>query len=43
MTEFVRLSKDVTPINYSVELKPCLTTFTFDGQIIIDLNVGDFF
>lgn len=40
MPEFVRLSKAVTPVNYTVELKPCLTTFVFDGQITIDLNIN---
>ncbi len=39
MPEFVRLSKTVTPVNYTVELKPDLEKFTFDGQIIIEVNV----
>lgn len=40
MTQFVRLSKSVTPVNYALELKPCLQTFKFDGQIVIDVNVN---
>lgn len=40
MTQFVRLSKSVTPVHYALELKPCLQTFKFDGQIVIDVNVN---
>jgi len=40
MPEFVRLSKAVTPVNYTLELRPDLTTFTFDGCIVIDLNIN---
>lgn len=41
MTEFVRLSKSVTPVNYKLELKPCLTTFTFQGSVVIEVNVNE--
>lgn len=40
MTEFVRLSKSVTPVNYAVVLRPCFKNFTFDGEIVIDINVN---
>jgi aminopeptidase N len=41
MTEFVRLSKSTTPVNYALELKPCLTSFTFEGSVVIDVNVNE--
>jgi len=41
MTEFVRLSKSVTPVNYVLELKPCLNTFTFQGSVVIEVNVNE--
>jgi hypothetical protein len=40
MTEFIRLPKNVTPINYNVELQPNLVDFTFNGKIVIDVNVS---
>lgn len=41
MTEFVRLSKSVTPVNYQLELKPCLTSFTFQGSVVIEVKVNE--
>jgi hypothetical protein len=38
-TEFKRLPLNVLPINYAVTLKPDLSTFTFDGHVIIDIEV----
>lgn len=36
---FCRLPKDVTPRNYDLKLKPNLTSFTFEGSLVIDVQV----
>jgi hypothetical protein len=38
-SNFERLPKDVTPINYDIELEPDLKEFTFKGHAIIDVQV----
>ena len=40
MTEFIRLPKSVTPVNYTLELQPNLSDFTFAGKVTIDVNVS---
>jgi aminopeptidase 2 len=37
--EFKRLPLNVLPVNYAVSLKPNFNDFTFDGHVIIDLDV----
>lgn len=38
--EFKRLPLNVLPVNYAVTLKPNFNDFTFDGNIVIDLEVS---
>ena len=38
-SNFERLPKDVTPINYDIELEPDLKEFTFKGHAIINVQV----
>ena len=38
-SNFERLPKDVSPINYDIELEPDLKEFTFKGHAIIDVQV----
>jgi puromycin-sensitive aminopeptidase len=40
-TEFSRLPLNVLPTNYAVTLKPDLTKFTFEGSVIIDLEIKE--
>ena len=40
--EFKRLPLNVLPVNYAVTLKPNFNDFTFDGNVVIDLEVGYF-
>jgi len=39
-TEFKRLPETVKPVNYALELRPDLTNFTFDGKVVIDVNIN---
>ncbi|RNA09032.1 puromycin-sensitive aminopeptidase-like [Brachionus plicatilis] len=39
-TEFVRLPKNVLPVNYTLELQPDFTNFTFTGRVDIDVKVS---
>lgn len=38
-TEFQRLPLNVLPTNYAVTLRPDLTNFTFDGQVVVDVDI----
>jgi aminopeptidase 2 len=38
--EFKRLPLNVLPVNYALTLKPNFGDFTFDGSVIIDLEVS---
>jgi hypothetical protein len=38
-TEFQRLPLNVLPTNYTITLRPDLTNFTFNGQVIIDVDI----
>lgn len=39
-TEFNRLPTNVVPVNYNLELQPDIKNFTFNGKVVIDLNVS---
>ena len=39
MRRSVRLSKNIVPIDYKIELKPDLENFTFSGRETISLNI----
>lgn len=39
---FERLPKNVTPINYDLELEPDLKEFTFKGRAVIEVKVINF-
>ena len=34
-----KLGDHLVPLHYSLHLSPCLTTFTFTGQVTIDLEL----
>lgn len=38
--EFSRLPLDVIPINYTITLKPNLIESTFNGELLIDIEVS---
>jgi len=40
-TPFERLPSTVIPVNYDLELTPNLTTFKFDGKVVIDVKVNE--
>jgi hypothetical protein len=38
-SNFNRLPTTVRPINYDLELQPDLSNFTFNGRVVIDVDV----
>lgn len=38
---FERLSKDVVPVNYELTVKPDFTTYTFDGNLVLEIEVSN--
>jgi hypothetical protein len=38
-TQFTRLPSNVLPVNYNLELTPNISNFTFQGRVVIDVNV----